>query len=297
MRPFVALGLSALVLAAGCSSDCDPSGPADTGTDAVLTADANDAAVDANVVDAGDAATSDASDGAVVKGCGPSADLFCDDFESYPAGAITMGTKWKADTAGGSFTIDTAMKNAGQKSLKATITGNGRALANVTGFAPPNNSFYGRMHVWINALPTAPQYAHWTMFELAGTGSDRIRPIGGQYIPNQGSERLWGTGSDGGPTGDWTRWSPTAPADSSKWVCLEWQVVAVNNEMHVWIDGAAKPALDVTTKIHGGNAVDLTFPTFTKAWFGWWLYQANPTPAQFEIYFDGVALGTTRQGC
>jgi hypothetical protein len=297
MRASTLLVPFGLVLAVGCSSDGDPSTPSDGGTDAALALDASDGAAEASASDGGDAAPGDASDGAAPKSCGPTADIFCDDFESYPAGAITAGAKWKADVAGGAFTIDTATKKAGQKSLKATVTGNGRALANITGFTAPNNSFYGRMHVWVKAFPTAPQYAHWTMFEVAGSGPDRIRPIGGQYIPNQGTERLWGTGSDGGPTGDWTRWSTTAPAESGKWVCLEWQVKAANDEMHVWIDGAAKPALDVSTKNHGGNAVDLTFPTFTKAWFGWWLYQANPTPAQFEIWFDDVALGTTRQGC
>lgn len=286
-----------VVFACACSSDGDGT----PGTDAAV----NDAAVvdvsttqdtgtDSAVVDA---TGTDANDGAPQGGCTASADIFCDDFESYSAGAITAGTKWKTDLAGGAFSIDTTTKKNGAKSLKALVNGNGRALATITGFAPPNNSFYGRMHIWVKAFPSAPQYAHWTMFEVAGTGSDRIRPIGGQYIPNQGTEKLWGTGSDGGPTGDWTQWSPTAPAESGKWVCLEWQVTGTNNEMHVWVDGNAKAALDVSTKKHGGNAVDLTFPSFTQAWFGWWLYQANPTPSQFELYFDDVALGTARQGC
>lgn len=286
-----------VVLACACSGDGDGTTDAAVNDGAVVdVSTTHDTGTGDSNVDA-TPSTDAANDAAPQGGCTSKADIFCDDFESYSAGAINAGAKWKTDLAGGAFSIDTTTTKHGAKSLKALVNGNGRALATITGFAPPNNSLYGRMHIWVKAFPSAPQYAHWTMFELAGAGPDRIRPIGGQYIPNQGTERLWGTGSDGGPTGDWTQWSPTAPAESGKWVCMEWQVAAVNDEMHVWVDGVPKPALDVSTKKHGGNAVDLTFPTFTKAWFGWWLYQANPTPAQFEIYFDDVALGTTRQGC
>jgi hypothetical protein len=228
-------------------------------------------------------------------GCG-AANLFCDDFENYAVGTITAGMKWQSEVSNGSFSIDTATKR-GQKSLKVKTDGNGRALAIINGFAPAGNNFYGRMQLWMTAFPSAPQYAHWTMFEAAGTGPDRIRPIGGQFIPGQGSEQLWGTGADGGATGDWTKWSPTAPAESGKWVCLEWQVEGATNAMHVWIDGVAKPALDVNTQIHGNGNGDFIIPPLTKAWFGWWLYQGNPTPAQFEMYIDDVAIGTTRQGC
>jgi hypothetical protein len=272
--------------------------PSPNGNDSGTNADRDSGLVTGADSGGSTSTTADAGSSSSSSGCGPNADLFCDDFESYAAGPLTAGAKWTSEVTNGSFAVSTTTKR-GQKSLQVQTTGNGRALAWVKDFAPPGNSFFGRMQIWMKAFPSAPQYAHWTMFESMGVGADRIRPIGGQLIPGQGSEKLWGTGADGGPTGDWTRWSATAPAEAGKWVCMEWQQAASNNEMHVWVDGTAKPALDVSTKVYGqnGGGNDFKIPTITRAWFGWWLYQGNPTPGQFEVFIDDVALGSKRLGC
>ena len=78
---------------------------------------------------------------------------------------------------------------------------------------------------------------------------------------------------------------------------LEFHLDATTSTIEVWIDGVAKPELTVSRTSHGGTQVDLVFPTIDKAWFGWWLYQANPTPAAFEVWLDDLALGATRLGC
>jgi hypothetical protein len=171
---------------------------------------------------------------------------------------------------------------------------NGRAYIQTLSFAPPGNSFWGRMYLWVDAFPTAPNYAHYTLVEAAGTGAGLIRFIGGQYVsPNA----LWGVGSDGGPTGDWTNWKTSAPAEADKWLCMEWEVVSADNTVRVWVDGIAKPDLTVSTTMHGGNNVDFVFPTFNRIWFGWWLYQTGSTPSQFDLWMDDLALSTTRIGC
>jgi hypothetical protein len=109
---------------------------------------------------------------------------------------------------------------------------------------------------------------------------------------------LWGVGSDGGPTGDWTRWQTTAPAEAGRWLCMEWQLRAASNAIDVWIDGIARPELGVSQTVHGGPAnVDFVFPAFTQIWFGWWLYQSGSVPAQFDLWYDDIALATTRLGC
>ena len=59
----------------------------------------------------------------------------------------------------------------------------------------------------------------------------------------------------------------------------------------------AKSDLTVSTKMHGGNQVDFVFPTFQRIWFGWWLYQGAPTPNQFDLWLDDIALSSTRLGC
>ena len=154
--------------------------------------------------------------------------------------------------------------------------------------------------VWDQMYNTIHRYP-W-MVELAGAGGGTLlRPIGGQYAPAGGASQpagsFWGVGSDGGPTGDWTNWRRTAPSVGGQWACLEWRMSAANGEIDVWIDGVAKPELSVTKTMHGGTQVDFVFPAIDRAWFGWWLYQANPTPSTYEVWLDDLALGSDRLGC
>ena len=268
----------------GCVVGPDPGGVAD-------------AAPGGAVGDARDPSASDGgADAAGASGvtCADPGLVFCDDFEDLAPGPATS-TRWTPETSNGEVTID-GTHARGARALHVHTTGNGRGLIRVNGFAPPANSFYARAHVWVDGFPTAPDYAHFTMVELAGNGGGVVRPIGGQYIPSAGKS-LWGVGSDGGPTGDWTRWQTTAPAEGGKWVCLEWQVAATDNAINVWIDGVAHPEMGVTTKDHGGSTVDFVFPSFTSIWFGWWLYQGGPSPGQFDVWFDDIAVGTSRLGC
>ncbi|HEY5947803.1 MAG TPA: hypothetical protein VIV40_20020 [Kofleriaceae bacterium] len=226
--------------------------------------------------------------------------LFCEDFEALPLGAATS-TAWTTESAAGQLTID-ATHARGQHALKVSTQGNGRARLQKLGLAPPNNSMWGAMHVWVTAFPTAPDYAHYTLVELAGTGNTSlIRPIGGQYIPAAGAGNpagaFWGVGSDGGATGDWTNWKRTTPSASGQWLCLEFHLDATNDAIDIYIDGVAKPELSVTRTNHGGNQVDFVFPTFNQIWFGWWLYQLNPTPSTYDVWLDDLALGPARLGC
>lgn len=247
-------------------------------------------------VDAGGDAQSDAAMDAAVPLCGRGGMLFCEDFEALPLGAATS-TKWTTESASGALTIDAAHA-LGQRALKVATTGNGRARLRIANLAPPGNSLYGVMHAWVTAFPTAPDYAHFTMVELAGTGTTTLlRPLGGQYAPGSPAGSFWGVGSDGGPTGDWTNWKRTAPTASGRWLCMEFQLDAATSTIRVWIDDVEHADLTVSRTMHGGTAGDLVFPAINQAWFGWWLYQANPTPAAYDVWLDDLALGTTRLGC
>lgn len=222
--------------------------------------------------------------------------LFCEDFEGYPAGQAASSA-WSNHTASGSSTLtidDDPAHARGARSLHVHADQNQFAYIQVDDFAPPDNSFYGRIYAWVDAFPTAPPYAHWTMVETGGQPSNLgvIRPIGGQYDP-QGGAADWGVGSDGGPTGDWTNWNPAAPAVSGRWLCLEWEIRASDTSIRVWIDGTAHPELTVDPQ----SRPNLVFPTFDRVWFGWWLYQSGPTPDQFDVWLDDVVLSTTRVGC
>lgn len=228
---------------------------------------------------------------------------FCEDFEALAAGAVSNATStaWDIETSAGSLAIDSAHAR-GAKALKVSTTGNGRARLVKTGLALANNSAWGVMHAWVTAFPTAPDYAHYSLVELAGTGNpSAIRPIGGQYIPTFGPNNpagaFWGVGSDAGPTGDWTNWKYTAPSVGGQWLCLEFRMDNATSGIDVYIDGVAKPEMSVTRTNHGGTNVDFVFPTFDRVWFGWWLYQANPTPNTYDVWLDDLALGPDRIGC
>jgi hypothetical protein len=220
--------------------------------------------------------------------------LFCEDFEAYPAGPAAAANGWTPVTMNGTLAIDSTHAQ-GKSALRVRTQGNGKAYIQLSPFSPPQNSFYGRMRLWITAFPSAPDYAHYTLVEATGTEPGVIRPIGGQFIPGKGA--LWGAGSDAGPTGDWTNWKETAPGETGKWLCIEWQLAKADNQIQVWIDGQAKPELTVNTKMHGGTAVDFVFPTFNSIWFGWWLYQSGSTPPEFDLWIDDIALATERLGC
>ncbi|WP_234344252.1 hypothetical protein [Streptomyces sp. NRRL F-5123] len=228
--------------------------------------------------------------------------LFCEDFEALPRGATT-GHGWGVNAANGTVAVerDTAHgrgHRAGQV-LHVRTEGNGHAFVEVTGLSAPRNSFYGRMRVRIDALPSAPDWAHFTLVEATGTGDGSVvRPIGGQYVPTVGGGTdLWGVGSDGGPTGDWTNWQAASPAEAGRWTCVEWRLDASDNQVSVWLDGRAHPDLTVDTTAHGGNPVDFVLPRIDTVRMGWQLYQPGPTPSSYDLRLDDLALSTHRLGC
>jgi hypothetical protein len=229
--------------------------------------------------------------------CSSGTYFFCEDFESSASGAATSA-KWNIDTYSGTATID-ATHARGAKALHLHTIDNGRAFLLPKSFAPTGNSFFGRMWIWVDAFPSKPDYAHFTMVEASGTGNNTyVRPIGGQYIPGQGNGHdLWGVGADGGPTGDWLNWKTSAPTNAAKWTCMEWQMDAADNSIKVWIDGIAQPDLSVSTTNHGGNNVDFVFPMFNQIKLGWQLYQNGTTPGQFDIWLDDIALSSQRVNC
>ncbi|MBL1068777.1 hypothetical protein JK356_19230 [Streptomyces sp. 7-21] len=233
--------------------------------------------------------------------------LFCEDFEDLPRGGATS-LHWGVDTRHGTLTVgpdrlsDPGERRPGQV-LTVHTEDNGHAFVEVDDFDAPDNSFFGRMRVRVDAFPTAPDWAHFTLVEATGEGDGSVvRPIGGQHVPAAGDTAgdgtpLWGVGSDGGPTGDWTDWRESAPAEAGEWLCLEWEQDASDNRVSVWIDGEPHPELTVTTTRHGGNPVDFVFPDFDTVRFGWQLYQGGSEPGAYDVMLDDLALGTERIGC
>ncbi|MEN3608515.1 hypothetical protein AAH979_03130 [Plantactinospora sp. ZYX-F-223] len=226
-------------------------------------------------------------------GCGPRTLLFCEDFERLPTGGAAS-LAWGIDTKDGILTVE---RQRHDKVLRVHTEGNGRAFLKVDDFAAPGNSFYGRIRLKVDAFPTAPDWAHFTLVEATGPGSaEVVRPIGGQWAPSLGGS-YWGVGADGGPTGDWTNWRESAPTVEDRWQCFEWQWDATDNRVAVWIDGVAQPEMTVSTTEHGGNPVDFVLPRADTVKIGWQLYQGGPTPDHFDLWIDDIALAPHRVGC
>lgn len=230
--------------------------------------------------------------GPVGSGCAPGAAFFCEDFESFAVGTAQANPLWRPE---GNVSIDGATVQ-GTRSLHVQANPGQASRIFVEGFDPPNNSFFGRMNVFVEAFPTSPNFAHYVLVEVTGNGGERVRPIGGQLIQDNGTGNVWGVGSDGGATGDWTAWRATAPALGGQWLCMEWQMDAADNAIDVFIDGTPKPELSVSTNAHDGNGA-FNFPDFNTIWFGWTVFQGGSAPAPFNVFIDDIVLSTERVGC
>ncbi|MFI2430495.1 hypothetical protein [Streptomyces sp. NPDC018693] len=214
-------------------------------------------------------------------------------FDRLPLGPVTAGRGWTSDTSHGSLTVVPSSTGHGRE-LAVRTQGNGRAFLVLSDLAPPGNSLWGRVRLRVDAFPTAPDWAHWTLAEASGSPT-LVRPLGGQYAPTDGGN-FWGVGSDLGPTGDWTNWRTSAPATAGRWSCVEFHLDARDNRVTVYFDGVVQPDLTVWTDQHGGTSDPFVFPTFDRLKLGWQLYQADPTPSSYEMRMDDIAVGPRRVG-
>ncbi|MFI5824354.1 hypothetical protein ACIA8I_35510 [Streptomyces rishiriensis] len=216
-------------------------------------------------------------------------------FDRLPLGPVTAGRGWTTDVRDGSLTVEPSSTGHGRE-LRLRTEGNGHAFLVLSGLAPAANSFWARLRLRVDRLPTAPDWAHWTIAEASGSDAPTlVRPLGGQYVPTSRAN-FRGVGSDLGPTGDWTAWKTSAPATAAVWSCVEFHLDAADNRVTVYQDGVEQSDLTVSTKEHGGTADDFVFPRFDTLKLGWQLYQADPTPSSYDLRMDDVALSTRRVG-
>jgi hypothetical protein len=217
----------------------------------------------------------------------------CEDFES--------GTLDKSlwEVGGNAPVIETgkAMRGAHSAHFHTDLNGLSFIKEKKT-FPAVNNTFWGRMFFYIDALPVTPDYAHFTLVEAAGTGDDSRVREGGQY-------RKFGVGTDGGPTGDWTNIDADPTKETAKeipekqWMCVEWLYKGDTSETRFFADGVEHPSLYTFPKVqHGANSsVEYNLPSFDSVWVGWWMYQSNPTPDHFDVWIDEIAIDKDRIGC
>ncbi|WP_055526587.1 hypothetical protein [Streptomyces graminilatus] len=219
-----------------------------------------------------------------------------ENFDHLPLGPVTAGREWTTDTSHGTLTVEPSTTGKGRE-LHIRTEGNGRAFVVFPDLSAPGNSYWARLRLRVDAFPTAPDWAHWTLAEASGTGSPTlVRPLGGQYAPTD-KGNFWGVGSDLGPTGDWTSWRTSTPAVAGSWSCVEFHMDGADNRVTVYFDGVEQSDLTVDATHHGGaQTSDFAFPAFDKLKLGWQLYQGNPSPASYDVWMDDVVVKSGRVG-
>jgi hypothetical protein len=224
--------------------------------------------------------------------------LLCDGFEGDKIDSALWTTMQTAPA------LDTMHAARGSRALHMHTTATGASGLTTTKIFPvAAGRYYGRMFVYIEALPTSPQWAHWTLVGANPTqGKGEIR-VGGQY---DGKINRWGVGTDQGPTGDWTNLdedpkNAVQPVPEKAWVCVEWMHDSDNDETSFYLDGVEHPSLHTTADVkHMGNAdVKYEIPELGSVWVGFWNYNQNKpvTPSQFDVWIDEVAFDDARIGC
>ncbi len=216
----------------------------------------------------------------------------CEDFES---GTLDPAVWTVTGTAPA---VDDQRAARGQRALHVKIDGNGPSLiAETKTFPAPNDTYFGRMFVYFQSLPSPAagfDYAHWTFAAASGTGVKGEVRLSGQM---QNGVNLFGVGTDSlddpNGSGDWTNpdqdpgpnGTPT-PVPTGQWLCIEWMHDGAHNQTRFWWDAVEHPSLATTpaTPHLGNSGVPFTLPSFTSLWVGWYEYQKTTEP--FELWID-----------
>jgi len=194
-------------------------------------------------------------------------------------------------------TIDATRAARGTRSVHFHTADNQLSLIHTTSIFPAaNNTYWGRMFVYFDSMPTAPMWAHWSISAAVGSGNEAEIRVGGQW---DGTKNRFGVGTDHGPTGDWTNLDedPGDPVPVDSWICVEWLNKGDTNETRFFWDGVEHPSLHTTATDHGGGTSQYELPEFESVYVGWWLYQPGTTPGEFDVWIDEVAFDAERIGC
>jgi hypothetical protein len=214
--------------------------------------------------------------------CATASVKLCEDFESG-LNSSTWTTSKSGDTT---IAVDTTRAARGSNALHIkTTAGDWAYIKEMKSFPATNNILYGRMFVYFEDDLTTD--GHFSLAEGAGTGTTGVARFGGQY-------KVFGVGTDGGPSGDWTDKDDMTAAGkkvpSKTWICAEFQFKGDTHEFRVWWDDAERTTLRTGPSRHA----NFTMPTFNSLWFGWWMYNIKEPQ---ELWIDELAVDDRPIGC
>jgi hypothetical protein len=261
----------------------------------------------------------------------PESALLCDNFEEYTFVAMNpplldeLVPNWAQYKFHGYPRVDPSKPYLGKQSATMDTEAGSYRFAGLIhdtpdGVAAVPLAHFGRVMVFLKALPSTSQ---WTIIELSGllAGSKtELATYGiGGVGPRAGlsyTERPRQVSGDGGielraggpqsamenalATANCTKNADSVDFPVAKWVCVEWNIDATKNEMHLWLD-QPQAAVDAL----GSGAACVAPAPATTAWRGpemftkvaldWEAYDSD-SPQQ-QVWFDELAIGEKRIGC
>jgi hypothetical protein len=227
--------------------------------------------------------------------------VVCDDFESYPAGALELpdaGGTWQIEYPNCSGTsamaIDTMEAHSGTRSIKVSGAAGycNHAFLGTNAVASVTGTLWMRFYV---RLGTPLDADHATFLAMHDTTSNNDLRMGGQD-----SVLMWNRASDDAtlpamsPAGTALSVVPTAQA----WHCVEAAIDGAAATLETWVDGMLVIGL-----VGGGAMANATAdgqwvstawaPHLVDARFGWESYAGEAE----TVWFDDIAIGPARLGC
>ncbi|KAJ7052278.1 hypothetical protein C8F01DRAFT_1337719 [Mycena amicta] len=217
-------------------------------------------------------------------GSSPSKGLIGTDFEG-----TVDGTVWSVIVtaqSGGSAAIDTTKAHSGTHSLKVVSTGGFSnhvfyGLNNLTALGS-GSDIYGRYYA--NFLIAFTQ-DHTTHMMMTDPVAQTLR-MGGQF-----GVLDWNRASDdsimpdGSPTSD----AASVPIAANTWYCIEFHLSRTTGQIETWVGGSAVSSLTTPQTRWGSSYI----PNPSNWGLGWESYGSEPN----TVWYDDIALGTSRLGC
>ncbi len=263
----------AIVLLTACSATPPSSEARDaTAPEAAPTFDASqelDASQDSSPADA-EAPDAPAS----TSGCDAPGLLLCDDFE---ASGIDTSTWTSFTNNGGQLDLSTTHAHSGAQSLHAHVPPNAGADAHVTEtrtFPQTGANLFGR--AWIYFEPSAP-IAHVAYFWASGPKATYT------FASQDGTLMSLAYFSS-----NETASHSTTGVPIGHWACMEWNFNPAAGTADYWLDGT--PLAD----LHEGSWGKDSFQSHD---FGISLFGTDKGPAAYDVWFDDIAVATSRIGC
>jgi hypothetical protein len=236
---------------------------------------------------------SGATDGPISAGCRFE---FCEDFEGVAIGAPPDPKVW---TRAGNIVVEAPPGRGGKAMhVRAGMAPTETYISQATTLPAMGGAFYGRVFMYIAARPT--EFFHWSFTEVRGADARgaavRYGGIstgdcgpGATFCRNSFLFQIKPLvyGADEGATADDDFPNPVIAEKS--WHCVEWYMSSTDRETRLWWNGQERP------KMHYQNGKPIPFPTFTRLYLGWALYQTGSSG--WEVWFDDLAVSDQRIGC